>query len=78
MKTIRTFRLERGWTQLGLANLLGVTPSTVFNWERGKFEPKASQLRALAQIFGVSMDEIAFEGNLQEIRSTQPEEGHGS
>ena len=62
MKTIRELRQERGWTQLDLANAIGVTPVTVFNWERGEHEPKASQLRALARAFGVSMDEIDFEG----------------
>ncbi len=62
MKTIRALRQERGWTQLELANRLGVTPATVFNWERGKYEPKALQLRAMARVFGVSMDDIDFEG----------------
>lgn len=61
MKTIRALREERGWTQLELANKLSVTPATVYNWERGRYEPKASQLRALARVFGVSMDEIDFE-----------------
>ncbi|MFL5760274.1 MAG: helix-turn-helix transcriptional regulator [Thermomicrobiales bacterium] len=63
MKTIRVLRQERGWTQLAFANRLGVTPATVFNWERGKYEPKASQLRAMAHAFGVSMDEIDFGGS---------------
>ena len=60
MKTIRELREARGWTQLQLAYKLGVTPATVSNWERGVFEPKAGQLRALARAFGVSMDEIDF------------------
>ena len=60
MKTIREFREAQSWTQLELANRLGVTPATVYNWERGKYEPSASKLRAIAQAFGVSMDEIAL------------------
>jgi transcriptional regulator with XRE-family HTH domain len=63
VKTIRALRQERGWTQLEFANRLGVTPATVFNWERGKYEPKASQLRAMARAFGVSMDDIDFEAS---------------
>jgi len=59
--TIRQLREERGWTQLKLATHLGVTPTTVSNWERAVFEPKASQLRAIARVFGVSMDDIDFE-----------------
>lgn len=62
MKTIRELRQEAGETQLQLAVAIGVTPSSVYNWERGQFEPKASQLRALAKHFNVSMDEIDFEG----------------
>ncbi len=60
MKTIRELREKRGWTQLELAIKLGVTPVTVYNWERGKYEPKVSQFRALARAFGVSMDGIAL------------------
>ncbi len=60
MKTIRELRDEKGWTQLELANQLGVTPSTVYNWERGRFEPRLTQLRDLARVFGVRMDEIDF------------------
>ncbi len=65
MKTIRALREERGWTQLELAFKLNVTPATVYNWERGRYEPKASQLRALARVFGVSMDEIDFESVME-------------
>ena len=57
-KTIRQLREGRGWTQLELANLLGVTPATVYTWERGKNEPRASQFRRLAELFEVSMDDI--------------------
>lgn len=61
MQTIRELREARELTQLALANQLGVTPATVYNWEARKFEPKASQLRAIARYFGVSMDVIDFE-----------------
>jgi transcriptional regulator with XRE-family HTH domain len=61
-RTIRELREERGLTQLQLGNLLGVTPVTVYNWERGQHMPTAPQLRALARVFGVSMDAIDFEG----------------
>ncbi len=58
MKTIRELRTERRWSQLELANRVGVTPSTIYNWERGRFEPKATQLRAVARAFGVGSDDI--------------------
>lgn len=62
MKTIRELREERGWTQLDLAVRLGVTPATVYNWERGRHEPKVRQLRAIARTFDVCMDHIALAG----------------
>ena len=58
VKTIRELREGKGWSQLELANRVGVTPSTVYNWERGKYEPRASQFRQIAEVFGVSMDAI--------------------
>ena len=72
VRTIRELRQERGWTQLELANRLAVTPSSVHNWESGKFEPKAAQLRALARAFGVSMDEIDFGGGEGEGEKPPP------
>ncbi len=66
-KTIRELREDAGLTQLQLANKIGVTPSAVYNWERGRNEPKASQLRTMARIFGVSMDVINFE--VEELKS---------
>lgn len=58
MQTIRALRKAREWTQLGLANRLNVTPATIYNWETGKTEPSASQLRKIAEAFDVSMDSI--------------------
>lgn len=60
MKTIRQVREERGWTQLHLAIRLGVTPVTIYNWERGNSEPRVSQFRQLARLFGISMDDLAL------------------
>jgi transcriptional regulator with XRE-family HTH domain len=59
---IRRLREERGWTQLELAYRLRVTPVTIYNWERGRTEPRVSQFRQLARLFGVGMDDIALEG----------------
>jgi transcriptional regulator with XRE-family HTH domain len=66
VKTIRALREEAGQTQFQVAVAVGVTPSAVYNWERGRTEPKAAQLRALAKHFNVSMDDIDFEGQKEE------------
>lgn len=60
MTTIRQLREERGWTQLHLAIQLGITPVTIYNWERGNSEPRVSQFRQLARLFGISMDDLAL------------------
>jgi transcriptional regulator with XRE-family HTH domain len=39
---------------------LGITPTTVANWETGRSQPRARYLRALADYLGVSMDDIDF------------------
>ncbi len=61
MKTIRELREEHGLTQLQLAYRVGVTPLTIANWERGRTEPKATQLRKVAEVFGLaSSDDIVL------------------
>ncbi len=61
MKTIRELRTEQKKTQRDIAVYLGVTTATVYNWEQRMVEPRATQVRELAKLFGVSMDDIAFE-----------------
>ncbi|MGC4107037.1 MAG: helix-turn-helix transcriptional regulator [Thermomicrobiales bacterium] len=61
MKTIEQMRKSAGMTQMQLAVAVGVSLATVYNWEARKTEPKASQLRKVATLFGVSMDDIDFE-----------------
>lgn len=70
MKTIKVLREEHGWTQFELAVKIGVTPTTISAWERGLYEPRASQLRALAQVFLVAMDDIDTESPVQEGKDT--------
>ena len=67
MKTIRELREAAGLTQVQLAFRLDVTPGSVYAWESGRSEPRASQLRAMARLFSISMDEIDFE--LEELKS---------
>jgi len=58
MKTIRTLRQERGWTQFELALRVGVQPQAVYFWESGRRTPQVLQLRKLGQIFGMCSDDI--------------------
>lgn len=60
MKTIRELREEQGWSPVDLASKLGVSLATIYNWESRKYEPRASELRNLALLFGIAMDDIDF------------------
>ena len=61
MKTIRTLRQARGWTQFELALKVGVQPQTVYLWESGRRMPLVPQLRRLGAIFEICSDEIDLE-----------------
>ena len=58
MRTLPELRKEQNLTQMQLASRLKVTTGTVYNWERGRAEPKARQIVQLAAIFGVTADEV--------------------
>ena len=44
--------------QLGLA--VGVSESTVANWEKGRSEPTVSQAKAIGKATGIPYDNIIF------------------
>ena len=51
-------RKEKGMTQQELAEKLNITNKAVSKWETGEAFPETSQLVPLANIFGVSVDEL--------------------
>ena len=55
---IAALRKERGMTQLELAEQMGVTDKAVSKWERDLSFPDVSSLPRLAEIFGISVDEL--------------------
>ena len=57
-KSILQQRKEKGLTQEALANLLGVTNQAVSKWEADQCCPDVQLLPALADIFGISLDEL--------------------
>ena len=57
-QTISALRKERGMTQKDLAEKLGITDKAVSKWERDVACPDISLLPKLAQILGISVDEL--------------------
>ena len=55
---IKEMRSAKGLTQKDLAGQLFVTPQAVSRWENDESEPSTSTLVKMAEIFGVTVDEI--------------------
>lgn len=57
---IKKLRISKAMKQKELADALGVTRTTVSNWETGSVIPNGKALSALADFFGVTTDYICF------------------
>jgi len=53
-------RREAGYSQENLAEKLGVSRQAVSKWERSESSPDTDNLIALAQLYGVSIDELLY------------------
>ena len=56
--SLEAVRVNAKKTQKEWAVLLGVSNTTVVNWEKGNTEPSLSQLRMMSELSGVPMDFI--------------------
>ena len=57
-KKIRTLRLKAGFTQEQLAEKLGIGPQAVSKWENAAAMPDVAALPVLAEVFGVTVDDL--------------------
>ena len=55
---LRRLRLDRGMTQAEVAEKLNVTRQTVSSYESGRTQPDVEMLKRLAEVYGVSVQEI--------------------
>jgi transcriptional regulator with XRE-family HTH domain len=51
-------RKLRGFTQIDVAQRLGVDQTTVSKWENGEALPRADKLFDIADLYGVKVDDI--------------------
>lgn len=58
-------RKQSGYTQKGLAELLGVSQSAVSLWEKGETLPDIHTANKLALIFGVTIEDLIDSTNYQ-------------
>jgi transcriptional regulator with XRE-family HTH domain len=59
--TLRGFRTHRDLSQQAMAELLGVTQTTISNWERGLTEPIVSEWRRVREILAKRRQEERVE-----------------
>ena len=60
---IANFRKQNGLTQAGLAEKLNYSDKAVSKWERGESMPDVLTLVQLAELFGVSVDDLLVDPN---------------
>ena len=55
---LKELRRANGFTQAGLAERIGVTNGTISHWEKGMYEPNATYIILLADLFNVTADSL--------------------
>jgi len=58
MEKVRDLRKKRGWTQEEFGAMLGINKVTVSGYESGKRQPTPEMLSKMADLFGVTVDEL--------------------
>lgn len=56
MDRLRALRVERGFTQKQVAEMLGIDRTTYAKYEAGANEPGIAMIKRLAEAFGVTTD----------------------
>jgi putative transcriptional regulator len=55
---VKVLRVERGWSQVELAEKLGVSRQSVYAIECGKFDPSLPLAFKIAELFGMPIEAI--------------------
>ena len=58
--TLKGLRANARLTQRQAAELIGVSPKTVSNWEKGITYPNQKQIEKICEVYGVPYDCIKF------------------
>ena len=53
-------RVNAGLTQEEAAKRIGVSKTTIVNWEKGETSPKMKQLDAICNVYAIPADNINF------------------
>ena len=53
---IKRLRLRKAWTRSGLGSAISVSHQMIYDWETGKYNPRADDIKPLATALGVTTD----------------------
>ena len=71
MNALREIRKNKGLLQGEVAKAINISQSVYARYESGKVDPSLETLNALADYFGVSVDELLGRGNTEQSSSAQ-------
>lgn len=58
--TIKSARINKGYTQIEASKLIGVSATTLGHWETGKNHPSVEKARKLSEVYEVSLNSLIF------------------
>jgi transcriptional regulator with XRE-family HTH domain len=71
-KKIESLRKERKWSQVKLADAIGVSVNHLSRWENNRIRPRNRSLESLSKVFGVELAEFVEAKNTT-FHPTAPE-----
>ena len=60
-KNLKNLRKQKGLSQIDFSADIGLSRSTVANWETGERQPDIEMIIRLAEYFGVTLDELILQ-----------------
>lgn len=51
-------RVNAGFTQADVAKKMGVTKSTVINWEKGRITPRIAEIEMMSRLYNIPQEYI--------------------
>lgn len=72
---IKELREQKHLTQEELAKKINVTKLTISNWENGKHKIKSDELKEIAKVFGVTIDYLVGDVDVNRIKKLRENNG---
>lgn len=57
-ENLKKFRTQKGLSQQKLAELVGVSQTAIYNWEKGERTPKMDAITKTADVLGVKLNDL--------------------